>query len=114
MGLQPPRGATDMQRGTRGPAPCPRSVDDDVLHTDRATDPGIFRSQTTPMRQISSLKVMETWLEVMGHDVTLGGLTCHSQGLPAGRVAPIWATFSIGASSPSSSSSGRVVTLGCT
>ena len=76
MGLQPPRGATDMQHGTRGPAPCPRSVDDDVLHTDRATDPGIFRSQTTPMRQISSVKVMEIWLEVMGHDVTLVVLTC--------------------------------------
>jgi hypothetical protein len=68
----------------------PLEPDDRVLHTDRAIDPGIFRSQTTPMRQISSLKVMETWLEVMGYDVTLGGITYQSQGLPASRVAPIW------------------------
>jgi hypothetical protein len=30
--------------------------------TDRHTDPGIVRSQTTPMRHTSSLKVMETWV----------------------------------------------------
>jgi hypothetical protein len=37
------------------------------------------------MRQISSLKVMETRREVMGRDVTLGERTCQSQGLLPGE-----------------------------